>query len=107
MWQELENLKEKYEQLTQFLSDPSNISNPQELRKVSKERSDLEPVIKAFESYQKIQNEISESKEILADPDAEEEFKELAENELTELENLAEKLEEELKILLIPKDPND
>ena len=107
MWQELENLKEKYERLTQFLSDPSNISNPQELRKVSKERSDLEPVIKAFESYKKIQNEISESKEILADPDAEEEFKELAENELTELENLAEKLEEELKILLIPKDPND
>jgi len=107
MWQELENLKEKYEQLTRFLSDPSNISNPQELRKVSKERSDLEPVVKVFESYQKIQKEISDSKEILADPEADEELKELAENELTELENLAEKLEEELKILLIPRDPND
>jgi len=107
MWQELENLKEKYEQLTQFLSDPSNISNPQELRKISKERSDLEPVVKVFESYQKNQNEISDSKEILADPEAEEEFKELAENELAELEKLAEQLKEELKVLLIPKDPND
>ncbi len=107
MWQELENIKEKYEKLTIFLSDPANISNSQELRKVSKERSDLEPVVKTFESYQKIQKDISDSREILADPEAEEELKELAENELTELGDLKKKLEEELKILLVPKDPND
>ena len=107
MWQELENIKEKYEQLTQFLSDPANISDPQELRRVSKERADLEPVVKTFESYQKIQKDISDSREILADPEADEELKELAENELKELEDLEKKLEEELRILLIPKDPND
>lgn len=107
MWQELENLKEKYEQLTQFLSDPSNSSNSQELRKVSKERSDLVPVVKAFGSYQKIQKEITDSKEILADPETEDELKELAELELTELESAASQLEEDLKFLLIPKDPND
>ena len=107
MWQELENIKEKYEQLTHILSDPANFSNPQELRRVSKERADLEPVVRAIESYQKIQKDISDSKDILADPDAENELKELAENELTELEDLAQKQEEELKILLIPKDPND
>jgi len=107
MWQELENIKEKYEQLTQFLSDPANISDSQELRRVSKERADLEPVVKTFESYQKIQKDISDSREILSDPETEEELKELAENELKELEDLDKKLKEELKILLIPKDPND
>jgi peptide chain release factor 1 len=107
MWQELKKLKEKYDQLTQFLSDPANIFDPQELHRVSKERSDLEPVVKAFETYQKIQMDISDSNEILADPEAEEELKNLAENELAELENLKIKLEEEIKVLFIPKDPHD
>lgn len=107
MLQELENIKEKYEQLTRFLSDPANISDSQKLRRVSKERSDLEPILKAIKSYQKIQNEISESKAILADPESEEDFKQLAEDELTELEDLEKKLEKELRVLLIPKDPSD
>ena len=107
MWKELENIKEKYEQLTKFLSDPANTSNTKELGKVSKERADLEPIFKAFTSYQKIKKDISDSKEILADPENDEELKELAESELAQLEELEKNLHQELKTLLIPKDPYD
>ncbi|MCJ7581965.1 MAG: peptide chain release factor 1 [Candidatus Aminicenantes bacterium] len=107
MWKELENIKEKYEQLTKFLYDPANSSNTKELGKVSKERADLEPIFLAFRSYLKIQKDISESKEILADPENDEDLKELAENELAQLEELEKKLYQELKALLIPKDPYD
>lgn len=107
MWKELENIKQKYEQLTQFLSDPANTSDPKKLGKVAKERADLEPIYKAFGSYQKIQKDISDSKEILADPESDKDLKELAGLELAELEESEKNLLQELKTLLIPKDPND
>lgn len=107
MLQELENIKERYEKLTRFLSDPAKISDPQELHRISKERSDLEPVVRKFESYRKIKQGIRESKEIIADKDSDEELKQLAAEELKQLEPEEEKTAHELKMLLLPKDPND
>ncbi|TEU07595.1 MAG: peptide chain release factor 1 [Candidatus Aminicenantes bacterium] len=107
MLQELEDIKEKYRQLTLSLSDPALVSDPQKIKKIAKERSNLEPLVKKYETYEKITKDIKESEEILADPDSESELKTLAEEELKMLQERHGQIEEELKIMLLPKDPND
>lgn len=107
MIQELESIKEKYRQLTLSLSDPALISDPEKIKKIARERADLELLVKKYEDYQKIKKDIAESKEILDDPRSESELKKLAEAELKELTQKEERIEQELKILLLPKDPND
>lgn len=107
MLQELENIKEKYRQLTLSLADPASISNPRKIKQISKERAELEPVVKKYESYQKLQKGLADSRQILEDPSADQELKELAQEELADLEVREQEVVEELKILLLPKDPND
>lgn len=107
MFQELKNVKEKYYQLTRSLSDPAFISDPQRIKKIAKERAELEPLVKKYEAYQKIKRNIQGSEEILADPRAESDLKKLAEEELEALREKEQELEKELKIMLLPKDPND
>ncbi len=107
MLQELDEIKEKFQKLTLSLSDPAVSSNPQKIKDIAKERSDLEPIVKKYEVYKKIRKDIQESEDILQDPQSEEELKKLAEAELQSLKEQEEKLAEELKILLLPKDPND
>ena len=107
MLQELENLEEKYHQLTRSLSDPALISDPQKIKEISKERASLEPIIRKYEDYKSVNNEIKETEEILADTESESDLKKLAETEREELIERKERLEKELKILLLPKDPND
>jgi len=67
MLQELRNIKEKYRSLTLSLSNTALVSDPQKLKKISKERAKLEPIVKKYEFYEKIQKDIRESKEILDD----------------------------------------
>lgn len=107
MLEELEEIKEKYRQLTESLSDPSLVSDPQKIKKVAKERAGLEPVVKKYEEYQKILKGIEDSEEILKDSSTEAELKELAEEELEHLREKEEEVKEELRILLLPEDPND
>jgi len=107
LFQELENLEEKYRRLTLALSDPALLSNPQKFRETSKERAELEPLIKKYSDYRKTIKHIRESEAILADKDADPELRALAESELKELADKARTLEEELKILLLPRDPRD
>jgi peptide chain release factor 1 len=107
MIQELESIKEKYRQLTLSLSNPALVSDPEKIKKIAKERADLEPLVKKYEDYQKIKKDIIESREILDDSRSESELKKLAEAELKELTQKEERIEQELKILLLPKDPND
>jgi len=107
MYQKLENIEEKFRTLTASLSDPALVSNPQKIKKISKERAELEPVVKQYAKYKKIQGDIQSSREILDDPHADEELKELAEKDLRELEVKEEAIEEGLKLLLLPRDPND
>ena len=107
MLEELEEIKEKYRQLTESLSDPSLVSDPQKIKKVAKERARLEPVVKKYEEYQKIVKGIEDSEEILKDSSSEADIKELAEEELEHLREKEEEVKEELRILLLPEDPND
>jgi len=107
MLEKLESLEEKYRSLTASLSDPALVSNPQKVKTIAKERAEIEPVVKKFESYKKISRDIQGAEDILDDPNADAELKELAESELEELEERKQKIEKDLKILLLPKDPND
>jgi len=107
MLQKLKNIKEKYRSLTLSLSNPALVSDSQKLKKISKERAKLEPIVKKYEYYGKIQKDIRDSKEILDDAGVDPDLKKLAEEDLKELHQKEEKLEKELKILLFSKDPND
>ena len=107
MRQELEKIEEKFRQLTRSLADPALVSDPQKIRQIAKQRAELEPVVKKFEQYKKVLQDIEGSEEILSDPKADRDLKELAETELEELEEKKETLQEELQVLLLPKDPHD
>jgi peptide chain release factor 1 len=107
MLQDLESIREKYNKLTSSLSDPEFISDPQKIKEASKERSELEPIVRKYETYKKILDEIKDSQEILDSPDTEEDLEELAREELSKLKEKKKRLEDELRMLLIPKDPND
>jgi peptide chain release factor 1 len=107
MIQELDDIREKYHQLTLSLSDPALVTDPQKIKKIAKERAELEPVVKKYDTYEKILKEIEDSEEILEDDAADAELTKLAEDELEILYARKEKLREELHMLLLPKDPND
>jgi peptide chain release factor 1 len=107
MLQDLESIRERYNQLTSFLSDPDFISDPEKIKKASKERAEIEPIVHKYQDYEKTRKEIKDSEEILNNPDSEEDLKELAREELDQLREKKKKLEEELRVLLLPKDPND
>lgn len=103
MFEKLELVEKRYDELTTQISDPAVIANNNEWRKLVKEHSSMEDVVLKYREYKQTQNNMNEAKEMMEDL----EMKDLAEEEYyTSKENLA-KIEEELKILLIPKDPND
>ena len=103
MFQKLEDVEKRYEELNKLISDPEVISNQNEWKKLMKEQSDLEDVVLKYREYKKVKQNFDEAKEMVNDPD----LKELAEDEMEKAKDLLPKIEEELKILLIPKDPND
>ena len=103
MFQKLEDVEKKYEDLTQKISDPEIISAQNEWKNYMKEHADLEPIVMKYREYKKVKAQLEDAKEMLSDPD----LKDLAEMELLEAKEKLPKLEEELKILLIPKDPDD
>jgi len=107
LFQELENIEEKYRRLNLALSDPALLSNPQKYREISKERAELEPLVRKYGEYQKVTRHIKESEGILADKNSDPELRGLAEAEVKELAERARKLEDDLKLLLLPKDPRD
>lgn len=98
-------MKERYAYLTTQLSDPKVMSDQNKFRDYSKECSQLEPVVRCFESFQQTMEGIENAKVLQEDPDAE--LKALAEEELQTLEPQLDELEKELKILLLPQDPDD
>ncbi len=106
MLQKLAVLEDKYKDLTEKISDPEIINDQKTWQKFMKEHADLEPIIMKFREYQSVLNSIKDSKEILQE-ESDEELRELAKMELSEMEDQVEPLEAELKILLLPKDPND
>jgi len=107
MLQELKAVEEKYNQITALLSDPNISSNPQKIKELARERAELEPLVKKYEEYKRVQKELDESRDLLNEPQVDPELKDLAEKELLRLKELKEELEKELKRMLLPKDPND
>lgn len=102
----LRAVKEKFRKIEEMLSDPSVQANPSKLIALSKERSDLLDVVEVYDKYLKVTTDLNNNLEIINSSD-DKELKELAELELEELEDEKEKLEDEIKLILIPKDPND
>ncbi len=107
MFRELKNLEDKYRQLTLSLSDPANLSVPQKIREISKERAELDPVVRKYEEYRKIVRDKEESRKILSDAGADPDLKALAQSEIETLEKREREIEVELKLMLLPKDPYD
>lgn len=107
MIQELQHIEEKYRKLTLDLSDPGLVSFPQKLRKVAKERSELEPIIKKYEEYKKIVQDLEETKTLVLSKEIDSELRQIAQTELSELEAKRQHLEETLRKMLLPRDPND
>ncbi len=106
MLQRLDKVRVRYEELTRLLGDPDVLANQERYRSLSKEHSDLTPLMKVFDDYRKVQRDLQGLREI-TETSSEAEMKQLAYEELAGLKAKAERLEEELKTLLIPKDPND
>lgn len=103
MFQKLEDVEKRYEELNGLIADPEVISRQNEWKKLMKEHSDIEEIVFKYREYKAVSKNLEEAKEMLSDP----EMKELAEMEMEEAKEKLPKIEEELKILLIPKDPND
>ena len=96
-------LKKKYEDLTKKISDPEIIAAQTEWKNYMKEHADLEPIVLKYREYKKVKQQLDEAKEMLNDP----QLKDLAEMDYLDCKEKLPKLEEELKLLLIPKDPDD
>lgn len=103
MFQKLDSVEKKYEDLTQKISDPEIIAKQDDWKNYMKEHAEIEPIVEKYREYKKVKQAIEDAKEMLEDP----EMKELAEMELLDNKEKLPKIEEELKILLIPKDPDD
>lgn len=102
----LKFIEERYEELSKKISDPEIINNIPEWQKYVKEHADIEPIVLKYREYNEAVKQLEESKEMLKDK-LDDEFKELVKLEVEELTEKCEKLTQELRTLLIPKDPND
>lgn len=103
MFQRLEDVEKRYEELTKKISDPDVIAAQSDWRNYMKEHAEIEPIVLKYREYKNTKRMMQEAKEMMSDPD----LKDLAEVEMLENKEKLPKLEEELKILLIPKDPDD
>ena len=103
MFENLEAVEKRYEELTKIISDPEVIARQSEWQKAMKEHAAIEEVVMKFREYKKVKQSMEEAEELMQDPD----MKELAEEEYYSAKEQIPKIEEELKILLIPKDPDD
>jgi peptide chain release factor 1 len=106
MFEKLKALEEKYEELTKLLSDPEIIAQQDKFRSYAKSHAELSEIVETYRKYQKVLREIEEARELIKN-EKDREMRELAEGELKNLELKREDLEGQLKILMLPKDPND
>ena len=106
MFDKLEDLIHHYEELMNLLSEPDVANDANRFKKLMKEQSDLAPIVETYKEYKNCKQNIEDSLAIL-DEESDEEMRELAKEELKESKEQVEELEQKLKILLLPKDPND
>ena len=106
MFDKLEDLIHHYEELMNLLSEPDVANDANRFKKLMKEQRDLAPIVETYKKYKECKQNIEDSLAIL-DEESDEEMRELAKEELKDSKEQVEELEKELKILLLPKDPND
>ncbi len=106
MFEKLSFIEGRFDELEKKISDPEVIADQNLFRKLCKEHSDITPIVEKYKEYKLINENIEEAKEILAES-SEPDLKEMAEAELLESKEKIEKIEQEIKILLLPKDEND
>ena len=101
----LDQLEKRFDELTQQMADPAVISDADQYRKVTKAQSELSDIVSKYREWKKVEDSLSQARPMLQDSDPD--LKAMAEMEVTELEPQKVQIEEDLKILLLPKDPND
>src|SRR3970040_1879450 len=105
MLDKLAEVEKRYEQLESLLRDPQIVHKQREYSKVAKERAELEEIVTCYREWRKIEQEIQENRELLNEDD--EAIRELAKEEVSVLRGRKDELENRLKVLILPKDPND
>ncbi|MFS0654071.1 peptide chain release factor 1 [Bacillus sp. 179-C3.3 HS] len=106
MLDRLKSIEERYEKLNEYLSDPEVVNDPKKLREYSKEQSDIQETVEVYRQYRAASDQLSDAKAMLEEKlDAD--MRDMVKEEISELTDETQRLEAELKILLIPKDPND
>ena len=103
MMDKLQAISDRLEAIVSQMEDPATYGDPDLLRRLTREQKELEPVAEAYRAYRKAESDLASAQELLSDP----EMKEMAQEEIQEAKADMERLSEELKILLLPKDPND
>ncbi|MDB9312256.1 peptide chain release factor 1 [Spirulina sp. CS-785/01] len=103
----LKSVEQTFNELSRRLADPDVVTNPDELQKVAKARASLEETVNTYHEWQTVQEELKGAREILKEAQSDPEMQEMAELEVAELEERTTQLEKQLKILLLPSDPND
>lgn len=106
MFDRLEATEARYEKLNELLSDPDIVNDTTKLRDYSKEQSDIQDTVEAYREYKEVKEQLDDAKAML-DEKLDTEMKEMVKEEISELEDRVEELEERMRILLLPKDPND
>ena len=106
MFDKLEDLLIRFEEILSELNEPTVVNNQERFRKLMKEQNDLQPIVDAYTEYKKCKQSVEDSLAILEE-ESDEEMRELAKEEMNESKARIDELEKELKILLLPKDPND
>lgn len=107
MFEKLSFIEEQYELLAKKISDPEVIADQETWRKLCKEHSDMAPIVEKYREYKQNKATIEDDTAMLDDPDTDKEFKEMLVDEIKTAKENIEEIEEELKVLLLPKDPND
>ncbi len=103
----LNEAEKRYEEISEKLSDPDIISDQEQYRKLMKEHKSLSPLVEKFREYKKAVSDLEEAKEMLEESGTDKELKEMAQLQYNESKELIASLTDELKIMLLPKDPND
>lgn len=106
MFDKLDDTLIRYEEMMNQLSEPDVANDPERFKRLMKEQSDLTPIVEAYKEYKQCKQNVEDSLAML-DEESDEEMRELAKEELNESKARIEELEQELKVLLLPKDPND
>ena len=105
MFQKLDEVENRYQELERLLADAKVLANPKEMQKLARERAEISKLVETYRVYKKVSEEIEESRGLLLESD--EEMRELAKSELQSLKERQAALEQEIKVLLLPQDPRD